>query len=273
MKKMIVLLLVLFVFQAGVASAQELGNPAKLIQKGQFAVGVQGNWVFKQQFEDYDLKRTYSDGHKRTSRNGSYFEGDQYYTTTITYGVIDRINVYARLGLVDNGTWTDQEPGNNWKADLTTNFVWAIGAKGKIYEFANGIGFGAAAQYLRYDNRTVKNWRSLDTGETAPEHGWKTDDQIAYWQVDAVANVYWALGRFTPYVGAGYSYSDVNYTGKWTHTVGAHGWHDYDASFSNQNKFSALVGVDIDLGKNFTANVQGTFVSRTALTIGVSYSF
>jgi len=91
--------------------------------------------------------------------------------------------------------------------------------------------------------------------------------------VDAIANVYWALGSFTPYVGAGYSYSDVNYTGKWTHTVGTHGWIDYDASFSNQNKFSALVGVDIDLGKNFTANVQGTFVSRTALTIGASYSF
>jgi len=53
----------------------------------------------------------------------------------------------------------------------------------------------------------------------------------------------------------------------------AHGWIDYDASFSDQNKFSALVGVDIDLGKNFTANVQGTFVSRTALTIGASYSF
>jgi hypothetical protein len=73
--------------------------------------------------------------------------------------------------------------------------------------------------------------------------------------------------------GAGYGYSDVNYKGKWTHEVGAYGWIDYDASFSNENKFSAPLGVDVDLGNNFTANVQGTFVSRTALTIGVSYSF
>jgi len=273
MKKMVILLVFLFVFQVGGASAQELGNPAKLIQKGQFAVGLQGNWVFKQAFEDFDLKKTYSDGYKDSDRQGSDFRGDQYYMATVTYGVIDRINVYAKLGLVSEGTWTDAEPGDYWKADLETNFVWAIGAKGKIYEFANGIGFAAAAQYLRYDNRTVKNWRSLDTGKTAAELGWNTDDQIDYWQVDAIANVYWALGRFSPYVGAGYSYSDVNYTGKWTHTVGAHGWIDYDASFSNQNKFSALVGVDVDLGKNFTANVQGTFVSRTALTIGASYSF
>ncbi len=74
--------------------------------------------------------------------------------------------------------------------------------------------------------------------------------------MDAIANVYWALGRFTPYVGAGYNYSDVNYTGKWTHEVDAHGWIDYDASYSKQNKFSALVGIELDLSKNFTANVQ-----------------
>ena len=35
----------------------------------------------------------------------------------------------------------------------------------------------------------------------------------------------------------------------------------------------ALVGMDADLGKNFKANIQGTFVSRTALTLGVSYCF
>ncbi|MFH1243904.1 MAG: hypothetical protein V1689_16305 [Pseudomonadota bacterium] len=272
--KKIILLIVLFVFSGGVAFAQELGNPAKLIPQGQFAVGIQGNWVFKQAFEDYDLKKTYSDGYKPPpDRQGSDFEGDQYYMATITYGLIDRINLFCKLGIVDGGKWTDTEPGDYWKADLGSGFVWAIGAKGKVYEFANGIGFAAAAQYLRYDNRTVKNWRSLKTGQTAREIGWVTDDQIDYWQVDAIANVYWTLGRFTPYVGAGYSYYNVDYKGRWDHEVDWYGWVDYEASFSNENRFSALVGVDVDLGKNFKANVQGTFVSRSALTIGLSYSF
>jgi len=268
------LLALLLVSPGSVAFAQSLGNPAELIAKGEFAVGAQGNWVFKQAFEAHDMKVTYSDGYKHTSRIGGVdFEGDQFYMGTITYGVIDQINLFAKLGLVTGGTWTDNEPGDNWKSDLGSNFTWAVGAKGKIYEFSNGLGFAAAAQYLRYDNRKVNNWRSIDTGETAAGFGWATDDNIDYWQVDAIASVYWDLGRFSPYVGAGYNYSKVNYTGKWTYEESAYGWVDYDASFSNQNNFSALVGFDVGLGKNFTANVQGTFVSSTALTIGVSYSF
>ncbi|MCF8130829.1 MAG: hypothetical protein K9N10_20140 [Deltaproteobacteria bacterium] len=43
-------------------------------------------------------------------------------------------NVFTQLGIVDGGKWLDQEVGNNWKADLDSNFVWAIGAKGKIKE-------------------------------------------------------------------------------------------------------------------------------------------
>ena len=47
----------------------------------------------------------------------------------------------------------------------------------------------------------------------------------------------------------------------------------YEGSFNNQNKFTALMGLDVDLGMNFKANVQGTFVSSTALTVGISYCF
>ncbi len=273
MKKIIILLVFLLALPGSVAFAQELGNPAKLIQKGQFAVGIQGNWVFKQAFEDYDLKKTYPGGYKKTDRQGSDFEGDQYYMATITYGLIDCINLFCKLGIVDGGKWTDTEPGDYWKADLASAFVWAIGAKGKIYEFANGIGLAAGAQYLRYDNRTVKNWRSLTYGKTAAEFHWLTDDQMDYWQVDAIANVYWTLGRFTPYVGAGYSYYNVDYKGRWNLEVPPYGWVDYKGSLSNENNFTALVGVDVNVWKNLKANIEGTFVSRSALTIGVSYSF
>ena len=273
MKKTLILLVSLFVFSGGVASAQELGNPAMLIKQGQFDVGFQWSYMFKQGFEDYDLKRTYSDGTSHPERKGADFENDQYYMATVTYGIIDQINVFARLGMVDGGKWLDYQAGNNWKGDLESNFVWAIGVKGKVYEFDNGLGFGLAAQYMRYDNRNVKNWRSLETGETAADLGWATDDDFDYWQLDLVANAYWIIGAFTPYVGAGYTYYDVDFSGRWTNANPFYGWIDYDASFSNENKFAALVGLDVDLGMNFKANIQGTFVSSTTLTLGISYCF
>ncbi len=273
MKKAITLLIVVFLFSGGVASAQELDNSTRLIKQGQFDVGFQWTSIFKQGFDDYDLKRTYSNGHTNTSRKGSDFENDQYYMATVTYGIIDQTNLFAKLGIVDGGKWLDYQAGNNWKGDLESNFVWAIGAKGKVYEFDNDLGFGLTAQYIRYDNRKVKNWRSLETGETAGDLGWATDDKLDYWQFDFMANAYWTFGAFTPYMGAGYTYYDVNFSGKWIHKNPFYGWVEYDASFSNENKFTALAGVDMELGKNFKANIQGTFVSSTALTLGITYCF
>ncbi len=273
MKKALILLAVVFMLTGGVAFAQQLGNPAMLIKQGQFDVGFQWSSMFKQGFEDYDLKRTYSNDTPDTERKGADFEDDQYYMATFTYGVIDQINVFAKLGMVDGGKWLDQQAGNNWKGDLESNFVWALGAKGKVYEFDNGLGFGLAAQYMRYDDRKVKDWRCVDTGETARYYGWSTNDKFDYWQLDIMANAYWTFGAFTPYVGAGYTYSHVSFSGRWTNEIPYYGWVDYDASFSNQNNFTALVGLDVDLGMNFKANIQGTFVSSTTLTIGISYCF
>jgi hypothetical protein len=273
MKQVTAFLILIFICSGSVAFAQELGNPATLIKQGRFDVGFQWSYVFKQGFEDYDLKRTYSDGYKDTSRKGADFENDNYYMATLTYGIIDQINVFARLGMVDGAKWLDYQPGNNWKGDLESNFVWAIGAKGKVYEFANGLGFGLAAQYMRYDDRKLRNWRCLETGERAGDLGWSTNDKFDYWQLDVMANAYWTIGAFTPYVGAGYTYYDVDFSGKWTYQNASDIWINYDASFSNENNFTALVGVDVDLGMNFKANIQGTFVGSTALTVGISYCF
>ncbi len=273
MKKVLILLAVVFVLTGGLAYAQQLGNPAMLLNQGQFDVGFQWNSMFKQRFEDYDLKRTYWDGYQDSGKKGADFESDQYYMATVTYGIIDQINVFVRLGLVDGGKWLDYEPGNNWKGDLESNFVWAIGAKGKLVEFDNGLRFGLAAQYLRYDDRKVKNWRCTDTGETAGDLGWTTNDKLDYWQLDVMANAYWKIGAFTPYVGAGYTYYHVGFNGRWTNKMPYYGWVSYDASFSNQNNFTALMGLDADLGFGFKATIQGAFVSSTALTVGISYCF
>ena len=177
MKKAWMALLVLWLFSGNVCFAEELGNPAELINRGRFDVGFQWTSQFKQRFQDYDLSRSYSDGYRDSGKKGADFENDQYYMATFTYGIIDKINVFAKLGMVDGGKWLDHEPGNNWKGNLESNFVWAVGAKGKLHEFTNGLGFGLAAQYLRYDDRKVKNWRSEETGESASQLGWSHQRQ------------------------------------------------------------------------------------------------
>ena len=192
---------------------------------------------------------------------------------TITYGLFDRLNVFARLGLADGGDWLDYQPGNNWKAKLDSNFVWALGAKFDAIKLNNGFGMIMGAQYLRYDNRKVSDWKSEETGQSAGQLGWNTNDSIDYWQADFVLTAQWTFGAFTPYVGAGYSWYKVNHNGDWTNSDSRIGWIKYDSSFENSNPFSGLVGFDVDLGDHFKINAQGTFVSRTAVSLGLSYCF
>ena len=274
MKKMFVFAVaVVLMLSFGVVFAQELGNPAKLIGKGEIDVGFEGVLYVKQSFSDYTLDRSYSNGTQDFSKVGADFENDAFYMATITYGVFDQLNVFARLGLADGGTWLDYQPGNNWKADLGSNFVWAVGAKFAAIKLDNGFGVNLAGQYLRYDDRDVKNWRSQETGASAGQYGWNTNDSIDFWQADFVLTTQWTFGAFTPYVGAGYSYYQVDYDGQWTNQDPRIGSVEYDSNFHNDQPFSGLVGFDVDLGEHFKINAQGTFVSRTAVSLGLSYCF
>mgnify|MGYP003957312829 FL=1 len=274
MKRLFVFtLMAVVMFTASAVFAQMLGNPAKLIEKGQIDVGVEGVLTTKQSFSDYRLNRSFSNGASDSSQVGADFENDAFYMATVTYGVLDRLNVFARLGLADGGDWLDYQPGNNWKGKLESNFVWALGAKFDAINLDNGFGVIMGAQYLRYDDRKVKDWQSQETGQSAGQLGWNTDDTIDYWQADFVLSTHWTLGAFTPYVGAGYSWSKVNYSGQWTQQDPRLGWVKYESSFENSTKFSGLVGLDVALGDHFKVNMQGTFVSRTAVSLGLSYCF
>ena len=60
----------------GTAAAREMGNPATLLEQGRFAVGGQWTAAFEQEFEDYDLKRSYSEAtHFRVNPNARREKG------------------------------------------------------------------------------------------------------------------------------------------------------------------------------------------------------
>ncbi|OQY43571.1 MAG: hypothetical protein B6242_14405 [Anaerolineaceae bacterium 4572_78] len=275
MKKTLFFIMLVFFLSGTVAFAQPAGSPVSLVKHGKIGVGLQFSDIFTQNFEDYDLKRTYSDGGRNVSEKGAEFKDDKYSMITLTYGVMEQLNLFATLGVVDGGKMIDHQTNNSWQGDLENNFVWAMGIKGKIFEFDNGLGLSLATWYTRYDNRDVSNWKSKETGRTAEDLGWSTDDELDYWQVDAIASAYYKIKAFTPYVGLGYTYCDVNYDGLWTQSTDTSfgNWVSYDGSFTNDDKLTVLIGLDVELGSNVKANIQGTFFSSTTVIAGISYSF
>jgi hypothetical protein len=154
------LLSCLFLGMLTAMSSPVAASLIEIIPAGKFQVGVDATYMIQQDFPDDVVREIFGDVLTRTLPFGYEIEDDLFVSATVTYGLTDRINVYAKLGLVYGGTFFMKNqifPIDSMKGDLGTSFAWAAGAKGKVFEFKNGISFGLAGQYLRYDHRSVDN--------------------------------------------------------------------------------------------------------------------
>lgn len=265
----IIFLSICLVLAGSTSIAGQIGNPANLVIKGKIEIGIEATHVFKQTLDDVTVDRVFSDGTVTTyTENDTAFEDDTFGMAVVTYGFTDRFNVFAKLGKLGGGSWVYPD----WEADLSSCFVWALGAKGTVFDLAGGWEIGMGLQYLRYDNRDVENWRQRSTGTTAQALGWNSQDEIDYWQLDIVTAISRKMGMLTPWTGVGCTYGRTHVTGRWSEISGSLSYTD-DGSFSNEKWFTGLVGIDLDLGRDVTVSVQGKFISCTTLGLGINYTF
>ncbi len=270
-KIQIVVLASLLMLLAAPVLAAGLGQPAGLVPAKKWTLSLSGEYSFEQKFKDYDLTRRSSSGVTDTERKSVKFKEDQTYLATLAWGATDWLNLFAQAGWVRGGKWidTDLSTSEEWEAKLKDNFAWAAGLKAKVWEPKPGWQLLLSGRYFRYDNRKVEDWENKTQGFPASRY-WSTDDQLDYWQVDLNAVMYFQVGQVTPYVGAGWSYAEGDFSGRWSST-GA--YVDYDSKNKLKDEFSALLGLAWAITPHWSVNLQGEFISRTALTLGVSWTF
>lgn len=275
MKKLFCMLLVLMGAALAVgtpgAMAQELGGSFVMTPAGSVSLGIRADWVSQQKFKDTDLKATLSNQGVSFSETGRLVglkvENDYYMALNGTYGVTEWLNVFAQVGLVNGGTLKM----DGAEAKLGSNMFWALGAKVRPFENKNGLGMMLTARYMRYDDRELKDWKINGTGP-ADKYGYSTDDNAKYWQMDLAALVYWKMGKVTPYIGGAYTYSEMQYNGKWNNAANG-ATVTYDAKFKQKDEYLALAGLDIMLGYNLVLNLHGAFGGRTEVGLGLNYNF
>lgn len=276
MKKLFYLLLVLMgaaLAGGGLpqAEAQELGGSFAMTPAGSLSLGLRADWVSQQKLKDTDLKATLSNqgvSFSDTGRlTGLKIENDYYVAANGAYGVTDWLNIFAQVGVVNGGTLKM----DGAEAKLGSNLFWALGVKARPFENKNGLGLMITARYMRYDDREVKDWKIGGTGP-ADKYGYGTDDNAKYWQMDAAAILYWKMGKVTPYIGGAYTYSELQYDGKWNNASNG-ATVTYDAKFKPKDEYLALAGLDIALGYDLVLNLQGAFGSRTEVGLGLHYNF
>lgn len=272
--KKLVLAVMAFSLAAPAAWALEPMNPTAMVEKGRVAVGYAGTYVFQQKLKEYDLKRSSTLEGQSTGKKQAKFEEDQFYLTTVTVGLADWLNVYGRAGVATGGKWKDHDvaSGADWQADLGDTLAWALGAKARLWQFASGPALGLAVEYLRYDNRPVKKWRDTTASYSADED-WSTNDHLDYWQLDVTALAWWPLGRFTPFLGLGWSHAELSFDGLWSIKGAPSGSLSYNSDMKLEDNLSAMLGLAANLTEGLSLTVSGTLVSQTAVSLGLAYNF
>jgi hypothetical protein len=272
--KSIILALSLILAFASLSSAA--GNPALLIDKGKFSFGLRAIYLDEMELKDYDMKRSPSDGPTVMERKSASFKSDNTFLADITYGANDWLNLVASLGLATDGVWrdTDKASGDLWKARMDSVFLWGLGAKARLYKADNGITILAEANYLRYDDRKINDWKNT-TGNYDAEEYWATDDNLDYWQMDLMVTGSWKLGDFTPYLGLGYSYGEAKFSGNWrsqqypAQPIS----YNYEATMKMKTNFKALLGCQLKVVEGFNITAEVSLFSQTAFSFGLSWEF
>lgn len=288
--------IIMLLFSAGVARAE---SPATLGQ-GKVSVGVEGGFVFDKDMEIDSAEMTWKDASGavddvddtdaiKSVTGGINYEEDSVHAK-VAYGVLDKLDIYAKLGMakgtIDN---TLNYPGDDLSYILEEDggFSWALGVKGVLYEFLNGVRIGGSAEFGMRKN-DVTGYADLNGTRYGPEEYLIADD----WFTGATSATYsaeeestmWEIalsiskqfGQALPYVGLKYADRKIETSSTFTGLDGSGtvvGSMEEKYTFKPEDTIGIFVGTDYNVTENLTLNVEGKFVNETAIAFGASYKF
>lgn len=276
MRTLVVAVVVLFVLCPVAAPAQSIGHPARMLKRGDFNIGLTAAYIIKTDLAEYDLHRTGSDGSSVTRRHKSEFENEAQVMAEAAFGLTNWLNVYGRLGTITDGRLSDNDndTGDKWQADLGTALVWQVGGRVSLYRFETGLNIVVDASYLRYDNRAVTGWNNQTQGYSVDDY-WNTDDSMAYQQFGARLMADWSYGRINLFGGVGYAYGRAEYRGRWevSSDPSRYTSYNYESAMDLRTNITALAGFEARIVDSLIVGFSANFVSRTAVSLWVGYTF
>ena len=261
MKRLIFLSLAVFLCLPEAVYATSIGGP-ETQGKNKLGLGFDTAYVFNR-----DLSFKKSDNLPSTwqitdaEANKGYEE-----TFKISYGLLEWLDVYARLGVTIYGAKANVYlSGVNALSDkigVQPAFAWGFGVKGS-YPVANNWLVGCDLQYFR-SNHDAKETEYLTSGGGSVSTTYKST-LVQEWQVAPF--IAYKIGSFVPYLGARYSDARINLKSP------------ADAGWTDNNKYAAkynagvFLGTDYKIGNHWKLNLEGRFVDETAFSAGATYRF
>ncbi len=271
-KSLCVLLLIGLALIGGPAAAEQGPMPAGpgMAPAGKWQVGLSSTWQAAERFQDSLESTNYT--HVLGSDPGSSIKlrDDRLHLASLFYGLHRRLTLEAQAGMAEGGVLAETLTSGQLEAKLKPVFVWGLGVKGLVWERPNGLGLTAGLSYLRYDDRGMDYWHSAD-GWTTDQGHVTVDGHVDYWRLEATALAHWRLGRFMPFLGMGYAYSELKSLDTWYNPDRT--FSTYDFSTKNQDRWGLLGGVQAELCEGLSLGLNFAYFNREEVGLSLNWSF
>jgi hypothetical protein len=239
---------------------------------GQWRVELGTTWQVGERFQD-TVEFTNDGGIDFGSESATSLKmnDDRLHLASVAYGLHRRLTLLVQVGMAEGGTIAETLSNGLWEAKLKPVFAWGIGARGLLWEHPNGLGLTAGFSYLRYDDRGIDHWSNNTDGLNTDVKGYGVEGRVDYWRVEARLLAQSRLGRWLPFLGVGYSYSELKDVDTWSRPDGS--WSRYDFSTLGKDRLGLLAGVEAEIGSGLSLRLSGTLFSREELGLSLIWDF
>lgn len=259
MKKLIVLALALILCIPVVSYAASIGG-VETQGKGKIALSMDSEYVFGRDWKAKSVTNL------NAGESIDDMETDEawYGGARLIYGLLDNLDVYARIGAsdykVNDKHFTSGAESATDKFNTDTGLAYGIGMKG-TYNINENLLLGCDLQYSRSKHEARDNYSAVSGTELSTKY---KSFIVQEWHV--APYVGYKAGNFLPYLGVRYSDARLEITEPGNTDFG-------EFKTEADDNFGVFVGTDYKIGENLSLNVEGRFVDETAMSVGVTYKF
>jgi opacity protein-like surface antigen len=277
-----------------VASAGPLGAPGANVPAGKLSVGIEGDYGTRKQEYDATVNQTYrvrlSTG-ILTERPEAFSESgtDKLKTTAAflkpAYGVTDKINLFARIGLSNvKGGSDDCEDDPSGCVSSDNASAYGAGVQATLFENEK-VRVGLTGQATVHSSRKagVEEKLTIDPGSTMKYDSGRSysfpngdtwtisNSKIKWTEYEAALGAAFKLGQAVPYVGVNYSKASAKFTSDLSSTFTSSGSLSID--YKEKSPFGVHGGVAVSLSNNMSLGAEVRLLNQTALSISLGYAF
>lgn len=312
MKKIMLLVLAVLMCVPVVSSAATIDG-AETLGRNKFEATAGGEYIFERKLDVNSYTRDFSinltgeifnlneqtEADKPKVKN-MYRTGGKF-----SYGILDVLDIFAIVG-TSSGTIKEDYSGTaiasgsvpttscnisngSLKHELDNSVYYGGGLKA-AYEFKdgwiNGWILGCNIQYIRQDNDyTATDSYVLDVpgvGLANVNTRYKGTLTTQEWQ--AAPYIGKKLGMFTPYLGVAYSdvrikdkpksnFELLSSSGIFSGDLTSGATQSYKTTYKSNSVVGPFIGLDYKIGNRWRLNIEGRFVSETAVSATGSFKF